>query len=92
MEQTSRVEGNHCGLMVRVQNAYIAGEGILHALLFGLVVSLVNLRGAPEVAQGELMRFLAEAAWYPARCCRLRVCNGKWPGINKFNQIVVFCV
>ncbi len=52
------------GLTVRVHDAYIAGEGILHATLFGLI-SLVNLRGTPEVAQGELMRFLAEAAWYP---------------------------
>lgn len=52
------------GLSVRVHDAYIAGEGILHASLFGLI-SLVNLRGTPEVAQGELMRFFAEAAWYP---------------------------
>jgi hypothetical protein len=52
------------GLTVRVHDAYIAGEGILHATLFGLV-SLVNLRGTPEVAHGELMRFFAEAAWYP---------------------------
>jgi hypothetical protein len=52
------------GLSVRVHDAYIAGEGILHASLFGLV-SLVNLRGTPDVAQGELMRFFAEAAWYP---------------------------
>lgn len=52
------------GLTVRVHDAYIAGQGILHATLFGLI-SLVNLRGTPEIAQGELMRFLAEAAWYP---------------------------
>ena len=52
------------GLTGRVHDAYIAGEGILHAMLFGLV-SLVNLRGTAEIAQGELMRFLAEAAWYP---------------------------
>lgn len=52
------------GLTVLVHDAYIAGEGILHASLLGLV-SLVKLRGTPEVAQGELMRFLAEAAWYP---------------------------
>lgn len=52
------------GLSVRVHDAYIAGEGILHASLFGLV-SMVNLRGTPEVAHGELMRFFAEAAWYP---------------------------
>jgi len=35
-----------------------------HASLFGLI-SLANWRGTPEVAQGELMRFLAEAAWDP---------------------------
>lgn len=52
------------GLTVMVHDAYIAGQGILHASLFGLV-SLVNLRGTPELAQGELMRFLVEAAWYP---------------------------
>lgn len=52
------------GLTVRVHDAYIAGEGILHATLFGLV-SLANIRGTPEVEQGELMRFFVEAAWYP---------------------------
>lgn len=52
------------GLTVRVHDAYIAGEGILHATLFGLF-SLVNMRGTPELAQGELMRLFAEALWYP---------------------------
>ena len=52
------------GLAVRVHDAYIAGEGILHASLLGLV-SLATLRGTRAMAEGELMRFLAEAAWYP---------------------------
>ena len=52
------------GLTARVHDAYIAGEGILHAALFGLI-SLAKVRGTPEMAQGELMRFFAEAAWYP---------------------------
>jgi hypothetical protein len=52
------------GLAVRAYDAYIGGEGILHVSLFGLV-TLVNLRGRPEVTEGELMRFLAEAPWYP---------------------------
>lgn len=52
------------GLPVRVHDAYIAGEGILHASLFGLV-SVANLRGTPEMAQGELLRWFAEIAWYP---------------------------
>ena len=51
------------GLAFRVHDAYAAGEGILTARLLGLPV--VNLRGTPELARGELMRFLAEAAWYP---------------------------
>jgi hypothetical protein len=52
------------GVSVRVHDAYVAGEGILHASLLGLF-SLVNLRGIGDVAEGELMRFFAEAAWYP---------------------------
>ena len=52
------------GVSVRVHDAYVAGEGILHASLLGLF-SLVNLHGTGDVAEGELMRFVAEAAWYP---------------------------
>lgn len=52
------------GLTVRVHDAYVAGEGILYAALLGLI-PLVDLRGAGDVAEGELMRFFAEAAWYP---------------------------
>lgn len=52
------------GLTVRVHDAYVAGEGILHATLLGLL-TLADLRGTPEVARGELMRYLAEAPWYP---------------------------
>jgi hypothetical protein len=52
------------GVPVRVHDAYVAGEGILHATLFGLV-PVASLRGTGDVAQGELMRFMAEAAWYP---------------------------
>lgn len=52
------------GVAAWVRDAYVAGEGILHASLFGLV-SLVELRGSHEMAEGELVRFLAEAPWYP---------------------------
>jgi hypothetical protein len=48
------------GFPVRVHDAYVAGEGILHATLMGLV-TLAEVRGTPEGAQGELMRYLAEA-------------------------------
>jgi hypothetical protein len=52
------------GVNVFVHDAYAAGEGILHAALFGLL-TVADLRGTPEAAQGELLRFFAEAAWYP---------------------------
>lgn len=52
------------GLAVHVHDAYVAGEGILHPAVAGLV-SLADLRGTDAVAVGELMRWLAEAAWYP---------------------------
>ena len=52
------------GVPVRVHDAYVAGEGILHASLLGLF-SVIDMRGGGDVAEGELMRFFAEAAWYP---------------------------
>ncbi len=52
------------GVPVRVHDAYIAGEGMLRAALFGLI-TVADMRGSAAMAHGELMRFLAEAAWYP---------------------------
>jgi hypothetical protein len=52
------------GVPVRVHDAYVAGEGTLNARVLGLF-SVVDVHGTGEVAHGELMRFFAEAAWYP---------------------------
>ena len=52
------------GLPVRVHDSYAAGEGVLHASLLGLL-TVAAMRGTGEVAEGELMRFFAEATWYP---------------------------
>lgn len=56
------------GVPVHVHDAYVAGEGLLDPALLGLF-SLGRLHGdsveAGGIAQGELMRFLAEAVWYP---------------------------
>ena len=52
------------GVTVRVHDAYVGGSGFLHAALFGLF-TVADLQGTGAVAQGELMRFFAEAAWYP---------------------------
>ena len=52
------------GLAVHVHDAYVAGEGILHPAILGLF-TLADVRGGGAVAEGELMRYFAEAAWYP---------------------------
>ncbi len=52
------------GVNVYVHDAYVAGKGMLHAAVLGLV-TVADQRDTPEIAQGELMRFLAESAWYP---------------------------
>ena len=52
------------GVPVHVHDAYIAGSGLLHGAVFGLV-TVVSLAGTPEMARGELLRFFAEMAWYP---------------------------
>lgn len=52
------------GLAVHVHDAYVAGQGMLHPAIAGLV-ALADLRGGGDIARDELMRFLAEAAWYP---------------------------
>lgn len=71
------------GLTVRVHDAYVAGEGILHPAVLGLV-SLTDLRGSsPEpggVAHGEFMRFVAEAAWYPTALLPSQ--GGHWTAVD----------
>lgn len=54
------------GINAFVHDGYVSGEGILHAALFG-ILTLADIRGTQSAATGELMRFLAEAAWYPTR-------------------------
>jgi len=51
-------------MTVHVHDAYVAGEDVLTAKLFGFL-TVMKQSSAPELAQGELMRFFAEAAWYP---------------------------
>jgi hypothetical protein len=52
------------GVPVRVEDSYIAGQGRLTAKLLG-VFTLANVHGGGDIARGELMRYFAEAAWYP---------------------------
>lgn len=52
------------GLLVRVVDSYIAGVGLLHAAILG-VFTVAKASGEGEIARGEFMRYVAEAAWYP---------------------------
>jgi hypothetical protein len=52
------------GLVARVVDSYVAGEGLLHAAVLGLF-TVAKVQGGGEIARGEFMRFFAEAAWYP---------------------------
>lgn len=52
------------GVNVHVHDAYVNGKGILRASLAGLA-TLADMPDTPALAEGELMRFFAEAAWYP---------------------------
>lgn len=52
------------GVTAFVHDAYVAGEGVLHAALAGLV-TVMEQPSSPELAQGEALRYLAETPWYP---------------------------
>ncbi|MEK0179684.1 MAG: hypothetical protein EAZ78_09510 [Oscillatoriales cyanobacterium] len=52
------------GVNAFVHDTYLLGEGNLHASLLGLF-TVAKMHGTPELNQGELLRFFAEATWYP---------------------------
>jgi hypothetical protein len=52
------------GVSAFVHDAYMLGAGSLHVSLLGLF-TVADVRGTPEAAQGELLRFFAEMPWYP---------------------------
>lgn len=52
------------GVPVRVVDCYRDGNGLLEARLFG-AVPVASAGGTPEMDEGELLRYLAEAVWVP---------------------------
>ena len=52
------------GVPARVVDSYVAGQGRLLAKLLGLF-TVADAHGGGEMARGEFMRYVAEAAWYP---------------------------
>lgn len=52
------------GILVRVLDAYVAGEGTLQPSVIGLL-DLGGSHGTGDIARGELIRYFAESVWYP---------------------------
>jgi hypothetical protein len=52
------------GLAIFVRDAYRGGAGLLRADVLG-VVTVADQAPSPELARGELLRWLAEAVWCP---------------------------
>lgn len=52
------------GATVFVRDGFVRGEGRMHASFMG-VVPIVNVHGTRDIAAGALLRWLAEAVWYP---------------------------
>ena len=67
------------GVAVLVHDAYAAGIGTLHPALMG-VFSLTNQHGPGDIARGELMRFMMEAAWYPTALLPSQ--GAKWVAVD----------
>ncbi|MBW4641388.1 MAG: hypothetical protein KME05_24870 [Gloeocapsa sp. UFS-A4-WI-NPMV-4B04] len=68
------------GLNTFVHDSYLLEEGNLQASLLGLF-TVANMHGTPELNQGELLRFLAEAAWYPTALLPSQ--GVRWEAINE---------
>ena len=52
------------GINANVVDAYVDGDGLLIGKLLGLL-TVVEPQRTRELAQGELMRYFVEGAWYP---------------------------
>lgn len=68
------------GINAYVHDTYFQGAGSLTASLFGLI-TVAEAKGTPEIAQGELLRYLAEAVWFPTALLPSQ--GVKWEAIDK---------
>ena len=67
------------GVNAFVHDTYLLGEGSLHASLLGLF-TVAKIPSTPEANQGELLRFFAEAPWYPTALLPSQ--GVRWEAIN----------
>ena len=67
------------GVNAFVHDTYFLGEGSLHASLLGLF-TVAKMPSTPESNLGELLRFFAEALWYPTALLPSQ--GVRWEAIN----------
>ena len=67
------------GVNAFVHDTYLLGEASLHASLLGLF-TVAKMDSTPESNQGELLRFFAEALWYPTALLPSQ--GVRWEAIN----------
>jgi hypothetical protein len=52
------------GVEIRVRDSLVHGRGAMRAALWGLI-PLADARGTVAMSEGSLVRYLAEASWFP---------------------------
>jgi len=52
------------GMPAKVRDAFVNGRGEMHGAIWG-VIPVISVEGTPDIAQGALTRYLAEAPWFP---------------------------
>ena len=75
------------GIAAHVHDAYIAGAGLLKVAISGVIV-VANLPDSSDLSKSELMRFFAEAAWYPTALLPSQ--GVLWQAINEQSAIATF--
>jgi hypothetical protein len=68
------------GVTVRVRDAFVDGVGSMHASIAGLR-RVAHAAGTPEMATGALLRYLAEAVWFPTAL--LPSAGVRWAAIDE---------
>jgi hypothetical protein len=76
------------GADVWVRDTYALGAGSLRAAVLGLV-TVADMRDTAASARGELMRYLAEAAWYPTALLPSQ--GVRWEGIDDASARATLC-
>lgn len=68
------------GVKIFVRDAFVDGEGSTTAAALGLV-TLVDVRGTRDAAEASLLRYLAEAPWFPTAL--LPMCGVRWSEVAR---------